>query len=282
MKRRLASLRHAVWRSARLSALGPDLPSRLRIIAVALVLPLVELARARPRAPMEIRIRKFGREARCALSHTSELEVMRQIFLGDLYRLPAGFEPGVIFDLGSNIGLSLVYFHLRYPNAAIFGFEPDPASLEKLERNTRELGNVTVEAVGASDPAGELVFYSSDETWSSSLYRQRDFQREVTVRCKRLDSLVAEAGVEAIDLLKITIEGAEFAVLPGFSGLTDVQAVTGHAHPARRGRSPEELTAALAGFRLEVGGAPDDLRYRAFNDRIFPERAASESANQGT
>lgn len=280
MKRPLSALRHVVWRSLRLSSLGPTLSARLKIAAVAAILPLLELVGARSPRPMTIRISRFGGEAECALSHTSELEVLRQVFLGELYRLPAGFEPRVIFDLGSNIGVSIIYFRLRYPQAEIFGFEPDPASQTKLERNTRGLEHVTVQAVGVSDPSGELTFYTSEETWSSSLYRQRSFQREVAVRCERLDTLVEAAGVEAIDLLKVTIEGAELAVLPGFSGLADVQAIAGHAHPGRRGRPVEELAEALAAFRLQMSGPPDDLRFKAFNDRIFPARPISKSQKQ--
>lgn len=44
-------------------------------------------------------------------------------------------EPRTIVDLGSNIGLSILYFRLRFPRARIIGVEPNPLAFELLRRN---------------------------------------------------------------------------------------------------------------------------------------------------
>ena len=51
-----------------------------------------------------------------------------------------------------HIGVSILYFKLRYPDAYVTGVEPDPAAFEPLRRNTAPLEHVDDRhaAVGAT------------------------------------------------------------------------------------------------------------------------------------
>src|ERR1044071_4816990 len=47
-----------------------------------------------------------------------------EIFKRENYKVDFATNDPFIIDCGSNIGLSIIYFKTRYPNAKIIGFEP--------------------------------------------------------------------------------------------------------------------------------------------------------------
>src|SRR5688500_10055596 len=53
------------------------------------------------------------------------LHACREIFVREIYRFETDIRNPVIIDCGSNIGLSVLYFHKSYPGARILAFEPD-------------------------------------------------------------------------------------------------------------------------------------------------------------
>src|SRR5260370_28727380 len=50
----------------------------------------------------------------------------REIFLARAYFFRSEASSPLIFDCGSNIGLSILFFKHLYPNCRIVSFEPDP------------------------------------------------------------------------------------------------------------------------------------------------------------
>jgi hypothetical protein len=66
----------------------------------------------------------------------TDLEVIREVFAGNIYAAPAGVVPAVILDIGSNVGVSVEYFRSRFPQAEIHAVEPDHHSLVALRANT--------------------------------------------------------------------------------------------------------------------------------------------------
>ena len=51
------------------------------------------------------------------------------------YWVPDVVDPEVILDIGSNIGISAVYFASRYPKAGVYSFEPMPENFTLLSKN---------------------------------------------------------------------------------------------------------------------------------------------------
>src|SRR5436189_6212019 len=60
------------------------------------------------------------------------------------YFLPPALKPKIILDIGSNIGASILYFHEKFPDAKIFGFEPHPDTFRVLEKNVGQLPGITI------------------------------------------------------------------------------------------------------------------------------------------
>jgi FkbM family methyltransferase len=232
----------------RIARLGPGPLSRAKIFGVA-------LAMARSRWPARrltrIRVRALGRPVTFTVSTLSDLLVLRDTFLFDDFRKYKG-DPRVIVDLGSNIGATVVYFRLKYPEASIVAVEPDPLAFEKLRRNTAGFDGIELRNVAVAAEPGEVTLYRHDQSWGSSMFEWWQGATPVSVQAQSLDGLIAELGLERIDLLKIDIEGAEFQVLPACTELHRVQAIVGEIHAFLSDEPVEQLLACLEGFDVRV------------------------------
>jgi len=138
------------------------------------------------------------------------------------YYVPPTLNPKVILDIGSNIGASIIYFHEKFPESKIFGFEPHPGTFQILEKNVARLAGVTVFncGLGATD---KRVAVRADEVNFGAFNTRGDFKDRgfpsAPVECevRRLDSVLREQRLDHVDLIKIDCEGAEadvFSTLP--------------------------------------------------------------------
>ncbi|MFC1721247.1 FkbM family methyltransferase, partial [Patescibacteria group bacterium] len=164
------------------------------------------------------------------LNNPSDLGVFREIFYNEEYKLDLK-DPKIIFDLGSNIGLSIIYFHLKYPNAKIYGFEPDPRAFKSLEKNTKNLNGVCIFNFALSDKNEKQKFYAHSEyTASSSFTKREDDNDYIMIDSKTLDTIMLDSSIKYIDLLKFDIEGGEEAVFKSFKNIKNVKNIIGEVH----------------------------------------------------
>jgi FkbM family methyltransferase len=111
-------------------------------------------------------------------------------------------------DLGSNTGISVVYWAWRYPSAQIDAFEPHPVHLAMLEAHLQlnRIGSrVAVHPVAVGTSAGTARL--TDEQGSSRIESSITDGFSVPV----VDFFEAVGG-KRIDLLKMDIEGAEYDI----------------------------------------------------------------------
>jgi FkbM family methyltransferase len=134
-----------------------------------------------------------------------------EVFAQNIYRGPRAPQPDAVkqvVDLGSNTGISVVYWAWRYPAARIDAFEPHPVHLAMLEGHlkTNRIGSrVAVHPVAVGTSAGTARL--TDEQGSSRIENSTTSGFSVPVV-----DLFKTIGRKRIDLLKIDIEGAEFAI----------------------------------------------------------------------
>jgi FkbM family methyltransferase len=181
------------------------------------------------------------------------------------YYVPPTLQPKVIFDIGSNIGASIIYFHKKFPNAQIFGFEPHPDTFQILEKNVAQLAGVKVfnYGLGAGDQRvsvrADAVNYGAFNTRGD--FKDRGFPAApVECEMRRLDSVLRELGLEHVDLIKIDCEGAEADIFSTVSEelLNNCQWIVGEFHD----HSGFEVLARLAPhFHL-------DLKKKMFRPRF--------------
>jgi FkbM family methyltransferase len=138
-----------------------------------------------------------------------DVVTVNEIFCREDYR--AGRGLGLVVDVGSNIGLSALYFLTRDPGARVRCFEPVPRNVQRLRANLAGFaGRWTVQEVAVDARGGEATF--GDEPYGR--YGAIDlpgarhtFPVQVRGIADVLDDALREA--ERIDVLKIDTEGAE-------------------------------------------------------------------------
>ncbi|MDO9000941.1 MAG: FkbM family methyltransferase [Bacteroidota bacterium] len=151
-------------------------------------------------------------------SNSSDLLVFDQIILNNDYEAAINVinENKIsiknILDLGSNIGLSLVYFNSKFPEAKIIAIEPDKNNYKMLLENikTNNLNAITMN-FGVWHKNQNLVIskdFRDGKDWSLSTKVANKNDSSV-IKGITIDEILSQTKTENIDLLKIDIEGAE-------------------------------------------------------------------------
>lgn len=231
-------------------AVGGDLASRLKILFYT----WSHVKRRLPeRLDVEVRLRKFGRTCRFRFRDPSDVAAFKEIFLNEIYGAGLDRPPEVILDLGSNCGLSVIYFKLKYPGARIYAFEPDPASFEKLSSNTGQFEGVSIYNQAIAGTGGRATFFVNPrDSLSASLKPRSEGQPFVEVEARTLDSVMEELSAGSADLLKFDIEGAELEAFRGFKNLHRVRNIMGEVHPDLMEGSAEDFLGLFGGFDVSV------------------------------
>lgn len=258
-------LRDFVRQSRDVSRLGETPAQTCRLLLASCVLA-IDARRQSPGArPVFVRMRFGGESLPCVITQFSDIQVLQQVFVWEQYKLEADLDPRVIFDAGSNSGFSVLYFRIRHPQARIFALEPDSAAFAKLQFNTRGRPGIIARRVALASADESRTFYRSSQSWVSSLLPAGSWispdeaspldQVPEDVEARTLRSLMADFGVERVDLLKLDIEGAEWEILPELARMQSVGAVLGELHwdveTAPVSRASDDL---LPGFDVSFRG----------------------------
>ena len=130
-------------------------------------------------------------------------------------------NPRVIFDIGANNGDYSKSLLRIIPNCVIHLFEPDSKNFQALQASFSSSDHY-LNKLGVSSAHGQAILYSDQEgSGLSSLSKRRlnhfgtDFNHEVAIELIRLDHYIEENKLEAIDFIKMDIEGHELAALEG-------------------------------------------------------------------
>jgi len=139
--------------------------------------------------------------------------LFRETFVDLDYYFEARSDAPTILDCGSNIGMSILFFKALYPKATIIGFEPASGTFAALEKNVHgnRLQDVTLHRAAVGGEDGQVAFFETPT--SGGLTASTDSGRGAVGRTV-VDQVRLSRFVDRhIDLLKLDVEGAEFAVL---------------------------------------------------------------------
>src|SRR5262249_40826274 len=130
-------------------------------------------------------------------------------------------EPGVILDVGANIGCVSVLFGALYPEKTIYALEPAADTFELLQKNTAPLANVRAFHCGLYDRDCTTRLYKGrisgvTNSIGASFHNSTEFE---VVSLRRISTFLAEEGIDRISILKIDTEGAETAILRDIQGI---------------------------------------------------------------
>ena len=128
-------------------------------------------------------------------------------------------KPGaVVADIGAHLGHdTMIMSRLVGPTGSVLSFEPDPASMRRLQRNCElnDLRNVRFLAQAVSDHRGTLRFSAVAKVTSHVLTDGEQAESVIEVPCTDLDSVIFADGRPTLHLAKIDVEDSEAAVLAG-------------------------------------------------------------------
>jgi 31-O-methyltransferase len=210
----------------------------------------------------------------------------RDIFVERCYMQHSiALEPGmVVVDVGSNVGLSVLFFDQECPGMTFYAFEPAPVPFAALVENI-EIHQVAARtmpyALSNASGVAELTYYPeasvmsgfhADADVEAALSRRyllasgfseddaRDLTEDkfeavrVSVQTRTLSQVVDELGIERIDLLKVDVEKSELEVLQGVENRDwpKVRQVVAEVHD--RAGTLESFVALLTsqGFAVDV------------------------------
>lgn len=141
---------------------------------------------------------------------TSDRSVVTQIFVRNELEFPIDEEVCTIVDAGANIGLASLYFHHRFPEAKIISLEIHKGNFDILKRNTAAYPQIDARHVGLWHSRANLRVENPDaECWA---FQATESSGEAGDGIQALGVWDLVQELDAIDLLKIDIEGGEVEV----------------------------------------------------------------------
>jgi FkbM family methyltransferase len=137
-----------------------------------------------------------------------DMLTVNEVFCREDYRI--GTEVRTVVDVGSNIGISALYFLTRAPSSQCFLYEPVPRNVERLRLNLAGFeGRYEVEEVAVADVEGSLPFTTEPAGRYGGL--DREVGERILVEVRHVNDVLEQALARegAIDVLKLDTEGAE-------------------------------------------------------------------------
>jgi FkbM family methyltransferase len=133
---------------------------------------------------------------------------VNEVFCRLDYRLPPGAT--VVVDIGSNIGISALYFLTRSPDVRCYLFEPDPRNVERLAVNIASFDDRCELATCAVGDLAGTVAFGREPTGRYGGIGVMGTER-IEVSCRHIDEVLRSVlDVEGrVDMLKIDTEGVE-------------------------------------------------------------------------
>lgn len=140
--------------------------------------------------------------------------LVKEIFFDEVYQVRSLEANAVIriLDLGSNIGLSVLYFKTAFPSALIEAFEPSAQSFALLQQNVEQndLQQIKVYQCAITGNDEPLFFVEGYGPCSQNQQFLPTGNKEQPVPTQRLSELLQN---RQYDLVKMDVEGAELEIL---------------------------------------------------------------------
>jgi len=134
----------------------------------------------------------------------------KEVFEINIYEFNTKKIKPLIIDCGANMGLSVLYFSKKFPNAEIIAFEPDETVLPFIEKNiiSYNLKNVKLHKKAIWTEETELAFYT-DNGLGGRVGKEFGNQIPKIIKSVSLRNFLKKP----VEMLKIDIEGPEYLIL---------------------------------------------------------------------
>jgi len=185
-------------------------------------------------------------------------------------------KPKIAVDLGGHIG-SFSVFLAKLFGTKVVCYEPNPQNFELIEKNiaANNIKSVTAFERAISDKSGMAILFESESTVSHRLHLPTSSGelRKFDVKVDTLKDIFRNFSPdEIVDVLKVDIEGSEYAALFPFGKLLSerVRCIVMEAEKSFAG-SPLDMVAFLSkhGFKVVHSGTESVQIIYATNQNIL-------------
>jgi len=150
---------------------------------------------------------------------SSDISVFNGIFRWLEYGWDLERQPRTVVDGGAYIGLSAIYFTLRYPGVRVIAVEASESNFNLLVRNTSAFPNIEPVHAALWPQPGSLVLADPgtglwglqvrDASAEENASQSRADESGDAVRAITIPDILHDYELDKIDLLKVDIEGSE-------------------------------------------------------------------------
>ncbi|MDD3284439.1 MAG: FkbM family methyltransferase [Patescibacteria group bacterium] len=173
-----------------------------------------------------------------------DFAIFDEIFINKEYKFDSKNVANIIFDIGSNVGLSVIYFKLKFPQAIIYCFEPDKKVFDFLKLNTSQFKDVICENMAITKSTGKIKFYPyPNSSMSSSMIQRLKNQNFIEVNSFSIDDYMFKNNIDFVDILKFDVEGAEFEIFQNIKSINSICEIIGEFHADLTGKSINDFMA---------------------------------------
>jgi FkbM family methyltransferase len=163
-----------------------------------------------------------------------------------------------IVDIGANLGGFAVYAALVCPDAKIYCYEPEQRNFDSLQQNIDVnglVGRISAFRCAVASTTGWRELAVTEESLKNSFHIVPPASCRQRVECITLVDILTSQKMEAVDLLKMNCEGAEYEILESCSAadLRRFANIRFEYHNLDHRRTGESLSKFLQarGYRIE-------------------------------
>lgn len=160
----------------------------------------------------------------------TDISALIQNVLREEWRQGLPTSANAILDGGAYIGDTACFFRKLFPEAIIVAVEPNPENLCLLTKNFghSEFDQIVHGAVWKKD---EQLEFSGDTIFGSVSTTGGKQVESLKVKGFSIQSLLAEKGLKAFDIIKLDVEGAELEVLTSaYEWMTEAKVILVEFH----------------------------------------------------
>jgi len=206
--------------------------------------------------------------------------IKREIFSHNSYYFETTNPAPYIIDVGSYIGISVLYFKNMYPNSEIVCFEPNPLAIDLLKENilVNDITNVDIHQSGIwiEDGIKKMYIDNSDlERFSVGSFNRNCWNgtvpsQEIEVKTEKLTKYIDRT----VDLLKLDVEGSEQRILKGIQKyFKNIENIILEYHPTKDQDIKKIIEILQKHYDIEIYEDGKFLKRNIPSDRLITIKA---------
>jgi FkbM family methyltransferase len=184
---------------------------------------------------------------------TTDMMVFDDVIIKQDYSFGLPTSAEVIVDAGANIGMTSLFYGIKFPHARIFAIEAEFSNFDMLRKNVRPYPNITPIHAALWHSEGYIsVNLPPSEAfghWGFAVTGDPGNVRAITVQ-----SLMCEFDLDYIDLLKVNIEASEKEVFEACEWQDRVGSVVIELHDRFKPGCSQAVNHALKNFSQCTSG----------------------------